>query len=75
MSKHKLTRADPPKTRSGWPLIVYAGIFLLGLTGYLLGQVVFAQDLHPMHWLSGLVGAVVGWAAGWLWYQWRGDIV
>lgn len=58
-----------------WPVVVYMWAMGSGLVGYLVvGEAVFESRPHPFHWLAGLVGALVGIGAGWLWYRWRGDV-
>ncbi len=74
MSKYKLARANEKKSRQGWPSVVYIGIVVFGLTGYVLAEIALGTRPHPLHWLSALVGAVLGYLLGWLWYRWRGDI-
>ncbi len=54
--------------------MVYIGIVVFGLTGYVLAEIALGTRPHPLHWLSALVGAVLGYLLGWLWYRWRGDI-
>ena len=59
-----------------WPVIVYMWAIGLGILGYLIiGEAVFEARPHPIHWLSGLIGAVAGIGIGWLWYRWRGDVI
>ncbi len=73
LSKH--TKASPAATKKkDWPLVIYVWIFGLGLSGYFIGRIVFDPLPHPVHWASGLAGAVIGYFVGWLWYRWRGDI-
>lgn len=75
MSKHPKTSGTPLKAVSkGWPLVIYVWVFGLGLAGYFIGRITIADQLHPLHWAAGLVGAVIGYVVGWLWYRWRGDI-
>lgn len=47
----------------------------LGFLGYLALRVGMDSYPHPIHWLGGLAGALLGCGIGWLWYQHRGDIV
>lgn len=75
MSKYKPTIGNRSKTRRGWPLVVYVSVFGAGFLGYFVAEIGFHTRPHPLHWVSGLVGAVLGYLAGWLWYRWRGDIV
>ncbi len=54
---------------------MYVGIFGLGLLGYLFSEIALGTQPHPLHWVAALVGAILGGAAGWMWYRWRGDII
>ena len=74
-NRTRSVKAKAKNPKEGWPLVVFVGIFGLGLLGYLLGQLTFVGGPHPLHWLAALMGAVVGGFAGWLWYLRRGDIV
>lgn len=59
-----------------WPAVVYLWMFGLAFFGYLIAESIFRTAwTHPMHWLSALVGGVLGIGAGWLWYRWRGDVL
>ena len=58
-----------------WPVVVYMWAIGLGLMGYLaVGEAIFESRPHPIHWLAGLIGGVLGIGIGWLWYRWRGDV-
>lgn len=49
---------------------------VLGLVGYLvIGEMVFEAKPHPIHWLLGIVGGILGIVLGWLWFRWRGDVI
>ena len=55
--------------------MVYLWAFGLGIVGYsVVGEMILEPKPHPIHWLSGLVGEVLGIGIGWLWYRWRGDV-
>lgn len=73
------TARPAPKTRKqrseGWPLVVYVWMVSLGFLGYLVVRIGFDAYPHPVHWLAGLGGAVLGCGVGWLWYYRRGDII
>ncbi len=76
MSRHtKSAKIKVNKNKEGWPLVVFVGIFGLGLVGYLFGRLAFIDGPHPLHWLIALIGALLGGFIGWLWYGRRGDIV
>ena len=73
MSKKQIK--SKPSTKKEWPAAVYLWAFGLGLIGYLIvGEMILESKPHPIHWLSGLIGGILGIGVGWLWYRWRGDI-
>lgn len=64
------------KNKKEWPLVVYTWAVGLGLVGYLvIGEMVFEIKPHPIHWLAGMVGGVIGIGLGWVWFRWRGDVI
>ena len=77
MTKHAgKTKSTKRAERREWPLVVYLWIIGLGFSGYLVvGRLLLAAQPHPIHWLAGLVGAILGVPIGWLWYRWRGDVL
>ena len=77
MSRIKVARKPSVKEiqrRKEWPAVVYFWMFGLGFLSYLIARIALDGYPHPYHWLSGLVGAVLGIGVGWLWYRWRGDV-
>ncbi len=68
-------KAPVGKARQDWPVVVYVWIGGLGFTGYAIGRIALDGRPHPLHWASGLAGAIIGCGVGWLWYRWRGDII
>jgi len=63
------------KEEKEWPVVVYLWAIGLGLASYLVvGEMAFEIKPHPIHWLSGVIGAIVGIGLGWLWFRWRGDV-
>ena len=63
------------KEKKEWPVVVY--IWAIGLfiaTWFIGGEAIFESKPHPIHWLVGLVGGLLGIPIGWLWYRWRGDV-
>jgi ABC-type branched-subunit amino acid transport system permease subunit len=53
---------------------VYFWAFGLGILAYAVARVALDAKPHPIHWLSGLIGGLVGIPIGWLWFRWRGDL-
>ena len=45
------------------------------LVGYLLAEMVLAAQPHPYHWAVMVLGGILGWLLGKVYYQFRGDIV
>jgi len=71
----KINKKPEMKKQKDWPVVVYMWALGLGIIGYLVvGEAIFDTKPHPVHWLSGLVGGIVGIGVGWLWYRWRGDV-
>jgi hypothetical protein len=62
------------KQKREWPAVVFFWAFGLAIVSYLVSRIVLSGSPHPYHWLSGLVGGVVGIGIGWLWYRWRGEV-
>ena len=64
------------RSAEGTPLVVLMWAGGLGILGYLIGgEILLATRPHPLHWAAGLVGGIVGYLVGWIWFQRRGDIV
>lgn len=71
----KKTSEQKVKEKKEWPVVVYLWAFGLGLASYMVvGEAIFESRPHPVHWLSGLIGGILGIIIGWLWYRWRGDV-
>jgi hypothetical protein len=68
------TTADEGKKSKEWPAVVYFWAFGLAIFGYAAARVGLNGFPHPYHWMTGIIGGVVGIPLGWLWYRWRGDI-
>lgn len=63
------------KAKKEWPLVVYLWSIGLGFMSYVVTRIALDGYPHPIHWASGLIGAVAGFFVGLLWYRWRGDII
>lgn len=79
MSKKKLkhkTNSPPSIKKEDWPVVVYMSAMVVGILSYfVIGEGVLELQPHPIHWLAGLVGAILGIGVGWIWYRYRGDII
>lgn len=77
MSRKTISRKHSKKVKESndWPLVVYVWIVGLAILGYIVGRIGLYNSPHPIHWLSGLFGAVTGVPVGWFWYRRKGDIV
>lgn len=75
MSKNTSKTVIGQKARRYTPVVVYFGTFGIGFLGYAIGRIALFAYPHPIHWASGIVGAVIGYFASWAWYRWRGDII
>lgn len=77
MSRKSTTKKKSKNRRASkdWPLIVYIWIIGLGFFGYILARIGLYDSPHPIHWLSGAMGALIGIGVGWAWYRWKGDII
>ena len=71
----KSNKTSGKKTRQDWPLVIYLWILGLGLMSYVVARIALGAYPHPIHWISGGVGAIIGYFVGWLWYRWRGDVI
>ena len=74
----KPTKLDSVKSKyanEGVPLVIFVGLFGLGLLGYVFSQMFLPVEAYSSHWLIALIGAALGGVLGWLWYRWRGDII
>ncbi len=70
--KHSKQKA---KENKEWPAVVYLWAMGLGLVSYVVAETAFrTSEPHPIHWILGLVGGILGIGMGWLWYRWRGDV-
>ena len=71
----KITKAHTKSEEKRYtPIVIFFWIFGLAFLFYAIARIGLAVYPHPIHWASMLVGGVVGYPVGWLWYRWRGDI-
>lgn len=80
MSRIKVSKTASVSTnangkKKAWPAVVYFWAFGLAILGYTAARVGLSGFPHPYHWMTGLIGGLVGIPIGWLWYRWRGDIL
>ena len=71
----KSKKVSTKKTRQDTPLVVFMWVVGLGLLSYIVARIALDAYPHPIHWSFGLIGAVLGYFVGWLWYRWRGDVI
>lgn len=78
MSKRKTSRLSRSSRRSeaeGPSLVVVLATTSMAMIGYLVGETALALRPHPAHWGIALLGGLVGWAVGRIYYQFKGDII
>jgi len=71
----RLLHENIKKVHKEIPMVVWLWAMGLGFVSYLVIRVALYTYPHPIHWISGAAGFVVGYAIGWLWYRWKGDVV
>lgn len=72
---NKVNKKPEKEKQKDWPVVVYIWAIGLFIAFWLIGgEAFFGAKPHPIHWLVGLVGGLVGIPVGWLWYRWRGDV-
>ena len=72
MAKKRNKKSNNPK-KEFTPITVYVSAFMFGVIGYFAGQF-FLGEIHPLHWLTGILGMILGYFLGWRIYHRRGDI-
>lgn len=70
----KSKKVNGKKASQYTPVVVYVWVFGLGVMSYLVARIALGAFPHPVHWISGIVGAAVGYVVGWIWYRKRGDV-
>jgi hypothetical protein len=68
------TSAIEKEKSNEWPAVVFFWAFGLAIVSYVTARIVLNSYHHPYHWVSGILGGILGVGVGWLWYRWRGDI-
>jgi hypothetical protein len=68
------TAAIETNEKREWPAVVFFWAFGMAIVSYVVARIVLNGYPHPYHWLSGIVGGILGIGIGWLWYRWRGDV-
>lgn len=48
------------------------GAVVVGIVGYLIGEVSLSGQPHPLHWAVALVGALLGYLGGLVLFRIRG---
>ena len=74
MSRVRTTKRKKTERPKEWPSIVYLWMFGMVFLGYVIGRIALNAYPHSYHWLSALVGGILGVGMGWLWYWKRGDV-
>ncbi len=78
MNKRKRSSPSRSNRRSedeGPSVVVVLATTSMAMIGYLVGETALALRSHPVQWGIGLLGGLVGWAMGWAYYQFKGDII
>jgi len=57
------------------PITVFIFAVVLGFAGYLGGEILLNNQVHPLHWLGGLIGVTMGYVIGWRVFRKHGDIL
>ncbi len=71
----KTKKISGKKARQDTPVVVFMWAIGLGFMSYAVARVALDAFPHPIHWASGIAGAVIGYFVGWLWYRRRGDVI
>jgi len=74
MSRVRTTKRKKAEKNKEWPAVVYFWIFGMIILGYVIGRIALDAYPHPYHWLSGLIGGILGLGLGWVWYWKKGDV-
>lgn len=72
----KYAKPKPKKKQQReWPAVVYLWMLGFGLVAYAVVEIAKRDAWpHPIHWLAGIIGAIVGIGIGFIWYRWRDDV-
>jgi hypothetical protein len=71
----KMIRENKKDNHKEVPLVVWVWTIGLGFMSYIVARIALDGYPHPLHWLSGAVGAIIGFLVGWIWYRWKGDVI
>jgi hypothetical protein len=72
-----MTRKSAKRTKrrtDRLPLVAAVGVGLGFLGAYVGAEAALNGSVHPLHWLVALVGGLLGYGIGMVWYWQRGDI-
>ena len=69
------SRKRTPTSQDGIALVTLMSTLGGFLLGYLGGEIGFAVRPHPVHWASGLLVAILGYAIGEVVYRRYGDVI
>lgn len=72
----KHSKQSEKKKPADTPVVIYIWVIGLFLVFWLVGgEAILGTRPHPLHWVAGVVGGIIGIPVGWLWYRWRGDVI
>lgn len=72
---NKEPQTNKPDKAKEWPLIIFVWIGGIAVLSYVIVEMGWRDSLpHPIHWVVGMVGGLLGLLVGWVWYRVRGDI-
>lgn len=69
---HKNPQAKAQKELT--PITVFVFSVIVGISGYILGEILLGSRPHPLHWFSGVAGVAAGYFIGWVVFRKYGDI-
>jgi hypothetical protein len=66
---YEMDRPHEFKRYPDWPVDI--GMAAGGILGYVLAWIGIICFLYVQHWMAGVIGALAGGLAGWIWYRFR----